>query len=199
LFEAANAVQPAEVVLPDVVGDARATYTDSFAFLQEYGAALACNEIGFVYVLQAGEHTATEDLEWGVEAVMDLHSEWPISAVAISKFFSRDVGPRFLAVAALLNMWESIQSPPEIHLLGLHSDIVELALIERTWPGRVRGCDTSWPFIAARDGYLVGSLRDPTAYIDLMDPRAGVDVPGDILEILLDQMDKIAGGVIWPI
>jgi len=200
LYEAAVRVKPTELVLPDVVGDARETYVDSYALLSEYGAALAAHKTGFVYVLQVGAQSPYEDLEWSLAAALDLCEEWPITALAISKFYGRDVGERFCAVAQVLAYLDNSREQllPEIHLLGLWSDIVELSLIERTWPGRVRGCDTCWPFVATVKGYTVNTKRGPGDTIDLTGDT-DYDMNPRTFNFLLRQMDTLADGDLWPL
>lgn len=155
LYDLACEMAPTELVLPDVVGEPEATFEDSAQFLRDYGDPLWSLGLDFVYVLQCSEFS---DLAKAVDDVGRLHL--PVRTLAVPKFYTRDVGPRIEAVHYLLEVCSLLDEGFNIHLLGLWDDPYEFLHIERSYPGKVRGCDTSWPFIAAWAEVDVCSQRE---------------------------------------
>lgn len=144
LLGVAYALGPDEVVLPDVVGNARATLKAGRALLGHR----ALEGIGLMAVPQG---SSLGEWRWCLDQML----EWPISAVGISRFaWNLPLLPG--RVNLLEHCDKLLDSDLAIHLLGCPGDPIEIYEVEQRFPGRVRGADSGIAAICAIDGVEMG-------------------------------------------
>jgi hypothetical protein len=167
LVDAAIMCGAHEMVLPDTILNPYETLMKSQRFLEEYERLVP--DITFCYVLQAWNWAslsqALDNFLW-LRHQDDIPGTERIKSLAITKDFEPKAGSRIIAIAQVLEWLDRhAMQFMDIHLLGIWNDPLEVAVIERRYPNRIRGVDSSLPLIYAYHGLSVHAC-----------PRAGVDV-----------------------
>lgn len=164
LVEAAQMCHATEVVLPDAILDYVQTHGDSKQFLVDHARAIPY--VSFCYVLQARDAFELEMAFNGLLELVNLPEGRRIKSVAITKDYEAQASSRVAAVGQVIGTLHKCNLQyMDIHLLGIWNDPLEVTTIERRFPRRIRGVDSSLPLIYAFNGMYV-----------LLSPRMGKDV-----------------------
>lgn len=134
LYDLAVEVGVNEFILPDAIRDRGATLALSG---QAIGYCLKrMRSEGRWMNLVAVPQGATAE-EWA-DCVREMLA-WPVRTIGISRFTNAYFPNRLEALRAVP---ELIASSKDIHLLGCPGDPAEMADIDRSFPGRIRGVDS---------------------------------------------------------
>lgn len=159
LLTAAHACGADEVVLPDTILDPISTYWMSRKFLKYVNEKTS---LFFCYVLQM---RTLADLQGNLSNLQQIYrlAGNRLRSVAITKDFEPFGGSRIAALHALFNAIRYTELETlRVHLLGIWNDPYEVAVIERRFPGRIRGVDSSLPLVYAYHGIRIrhGGVRE---------------------------------------
>jgi len=130
-----------EVILPDSLNNRKETLSMGAKAIE-----IASEGYHMVPDLMAVPQGNTKD-DW-IQCVNEM-LDWPVNGIGISRFTKAFFEDR---VEALLAVEDLISSSKEIHILGCPGDPSEIARIECTFPGRVRGTDSGIAAIFTQAG-----------------------------------------------
>ena len=145
-----------EMVLPDKIYDAEATVRLSGAAIRKVQKELPGLK------LMAVPHGKSME-EW--KACVYAMLLWDVSTIGISKFIAPKIFPS--RVGALLTVPRLIEGNKEIHLLGYTGVKGEIVEIEKCFPGRIRGVDSSIPTLYAQIGKEMEDSGRPVVELNL--------------------------------
>lgn len=129
-----------ELVLPDTIYDAKVTLRTSYKALKK-----AREEMPALNLMAVPHGRSAE--EW-VSCLKEMMT-WDINTIGISKFIAPKL---FASRAEALEVLHYYYRDIEVHLLGYTGVWSEVQEIERSFPGRVRGIDSSLPTLYAQIG-----------------------------------------------
>lgn len=168
LFEAYNAINPKEIILPDKLFHSKETLYKSKIFLDE----LKKRNLPYkVLAVPQGKSLS----EWEECAKVFL-SDKRINTIGISKFLNiitRDKYIRFKALEKLdkyLKLYD--REDIDVHLLGCDEGPVIVNECRKRFPF-VRGCDTAFAYLAAQSNTHISSenVQRPSGHIDFINGK----------------------------
>lgn len=141
-------VHPNEIIVPDILNSREHTFDQAYYFLRRpwvRDARLAGTKV--MVVPQGGDW---EDWKLSFAELLSLKPD----VIGISKFdasFIPEVGVhgRTAAVQFIRTYIQDHRLMPQIHLLGLYQNPIELAIVQENVGIWVRGCDSTMPIAAA--------------------------------------------------
>ena len=148
MFDAAEIVQPAVIVLPDVMGDAMNTVRASTAAANKWQRA----GLGpFMAVVQG---RSIPELIWCASQLSQIPNVefWGAPRIVANEFGTRKVLDPILGMSI-----KPIDNQPKVHLLGMshfYQDDIECA----SMPG-VRGIDSANPLVLGQNGDLIDNYQ----------------------------------------
>jgi hypothetical protein len=153
LLSTAALIKPDEIICPDAANDKDKTIELCRTYVHE--CATCCKRVMLV-------PQGRDVVEWChccremLSMTMTSTSVMPVS-IGVTKLISQYPGGRFAALAWLYNHidtygFEGIYE--NVHLLGLDIGVQEYMYLQAYFP-QLRGCDSTWPYAAARQGEYV--------------------------------------------
>ena len=162
LLDKAEMIKASEIVLPDVIKNSTDTIMKGFDALRAYGNLCPKDTYNIMGAPQGNNIS-----EW-VDCAKTMLKYWEIGCIGIPKNLIFSVGDdaRLLAMKHIRGLVED--SNVDIHLLGCWNNPRE---VHSFWScySKVRGVDSSIPYIYARDDVILGEDIRPNDPIDFSD------------------------------
>lgn len=200
LLKEARKVCATEVVVPDVLFDAKSTVESarlSLRYLEERKGERAWDRAGKPRLMYVPQGNNRPEWSWCLRTMLNLHdhahlenNELPPPVIGVSKDYYWWHGGLPALFKAHLNPLKAARPSIDVHLLGWPTALWQTALIAREFPW-VRSTDSAKPFVYAKNGILLepgGKVpeyprRDPRYFDDPLLHHAEIEMNGTMYTI----------------
>lgn len=159
LLEWADIMKPDEFVIPDSIGELDATIQLAQHFLQEWASMLP-PQVQLMFVAQGQNYAEVcRSIQWAA-------SRGRITTIGIPRHLIKTTGDRMIRMRLVeyiqrVNQEQFFNHPPlQIHLLGASPLwVFEAEIAGHFLGGKIRGMDTSMPFVYGLEGVRIDEER----------------------------------------